>query len=167
MQTAVSEMFAPQTEGIEKTAAQLAEFIVREEVETDQIDSELKQRKTNLDACKTQLAELLMAAGLESIKLPGGLNPKAKVVRKYFKAAGVDDEHLFVWLKDNGLDGIIKPTVHFQTMQSTLKEFELQGNILPDEVFTVTNTPTVTLYGKSKYLNGKISETAADNNQQA
>ena len=147
----IAEMFGTQTDSMERTAAQLAEFIVREEAELDEIESRLKARKTNLDEIKTQLAQLLIQNGLESIKLEGGLSPKAKIVRKYFKAQGVDDEQLFGWLKDNSLDGIIKPTVHFQTLQSTLKEFQAQGNEIP-EIFNVVDQPTIVLYGKSKYL---------------
>lgn len=150
----VADMFGTQTESLERTAAKLADFIVREETELDVIEDGLKKRKTNLDECKTQLAQLLIQAGLESIKLDGGLSPKAKIVRKYFKAAGVDDEQLFGWLKEKSLDGIIKPTVHYQTLQSTLKEFESQGNEIP-EIFNVIDTPTVTMYGKSKYMASK------------
>jgi hypothetical protein len=147
----IEDMFGTQTESTERTAAQLADFIVREETELDQIEEAFKKRKANLEAVKTQLANLLIQSGLESIKLEGGLSPKAKIVRKYFKAAGVDDEQLFGWLKEQSLDGIIKPTVHYQTLQSTLKEFEAQGNEIP-AIFNVTDTPTVTMYGKSKYM---------------
>jgi len=156
-----SECISFSTNSIEKTASQLADFIVKEELQIETIDSALKSRKENLEKYKTQLAQLLMQAGLESIKLEGGLTPRAKIVRKYFKQAGVGDERLFEWLNKNDLGGIIKPYVHFQTLQSTLKDFECQGNILPDELFNVTDTPTVVLFGKSKYLQ-KTDSTAVE-----
>jgi hypothetical protein len=93
-----------------------------------------------------------MQAGLESIKLEGGLTPKARIVRKYFKQAGVSDEMLFEWLGNNDLGGIIRPAVNFNTLQSALKDYELQGNVLPNELFNTLDTPTITLFGKSKYL---------------
>jgi hypothetical protein len=104
---------------------------------------------------------LLQQAGLESIKLEGGLTPRAKVVRKYFKQAGVTDEILFGWLAENNLAGVIKPTVHFQTLQATLKDFDEQGNLVPAELFNVTDTPTVIMFGKSKYLQKTNAETSA------
>jgi hypothetical protein len=149
---AINSMFAITTQSLEKAAAQLADYIVREECEVALFDAALKDRKENLDRCKTQLAQLLQQAGLESIKLEGGLIPRAKIVRKYFKQSGITDEQLFGWLAHNDLAGIIKPYVHFQTLQGTLKDFEGQGNIIPTELFNVIDTPTVTLYGKSKYL---------------
>ena len=145
-------MFATPTSSIEKAAAQLADFIVREENDVEKLDAALKERKDNLDKCKTQLAQLLQQAGLESIKLEGGLTPRAKIVRKYYTHADITDMVLFKWLKKNSLNGIIKPHIHFQTLQKTLKEFECQGNIIPDELFNVTDTPTVVMHGKSKYL---------------
>ena len=145
-------MFAITTQSLEKAAAELATFIVREENNVEKIDAALRERKDNLDKCKTQLAQILMQAGLESIKLEGGLTPRAKIVRKYFKQAGTTDEVLFKWLNKNDLGGIIKPYVHFQTLQGALKDFEHQGNILPDEFFNVVDTPTITMHGKSKYL---------------
>jgi len=147
-----NECFAFNTQSIEKPAAQLADHIVREENDIEKLDAALKNRKEKLEQCKTQLAQLLMQAGLESIKLEGGLTPRAKIARKYCKQAGITDEQLFNWLNKNDLGGIIKPYVHFQTLQSALKDFEYQGNILPDELFNVTDTPTVILFGKSKYL---------------
>jgi hypothetical protein len=158
---AINSMFATPTSSIEKAAAQLADFIVKEESQIESLDAALKERKDNLEKCKTQLAQILQQAGLESIKLEGGLTPRAKIVRKYFKQAGITDEHLFAWLTKNDLGGIIKPYVHFQTLQSALKDFECQGNILPDELFNMTDTPTVVMFGKSKYLQQTNAETAA------
>lgn len=158
---AINSMFATPTSSIEKVAAQLADFIVREENDVEKLDTVLKERKDNLDKCKTQLAQILQQAGLESIKLEGGLTPRVRIVRKYFKQAGITDEQLFTWLFKNDLGGIIKPYVHFQTLQGALKDFECQGNILPDELFNVTDTPTVVLFGKSKYLQQTNAETSA------
>ena len=157
----INSMFNIANEPIEKQAAQLADFIVKEESQIETIDSALKQRKENLDECKTQLAKLLIQAGLESIKLEGGLTPKAKIVRKYFKQAGITDEMLFEWLSQNDLGGIIRPTVYFNTLQSALKEFEQQGNVLPGDLFNTLDTPTITMFGKSKYLQKTNAETSA------
>jgi len=158
---AINSMFNTSGESIEKTAAQLADFIVKEESQIETIESALKARKEHLELCKTQLAQLLMQAGLESIKLEGGLTPKARIVRKYFKQAGISDEMLFEWLGKNDLAGIIKPYVHFATLQAALKNYEEQGSILPDDFFNVIDLPTITMFGKSKYLQRTNAETSA------
>jgi hypothetical protein len=156
-----NSMFAITTQSLENAATELAYFIVREENDIETIDAALRDRKKNLELCKTQLAELYLQGRIKSINLEGGLTPRAKIVRKYFKQAGTTDEQLFKWLNKNDLGGIIKPYVHFQTLQSALKDFECQGNILPDELFNVTDIPTVVMFGKSKYLQKTNAETSA------
>jgi len=157
----INSMFATPTASLEKAAAQLADHIVREENDIEKLDAALKGRKEYLELCKTQLAQLLMQAGLESIKLEGGLTPRAKIVRKYFKQSGISDEQLFTWLNKNDLGGIIRPHVSFQTLQAALRTHELQGNVLPDEIFNTIDLPTVVLFGKSKYLQQANAEASA------
>jgi hypothetical protein len=154
------EMFGTQTESLEGPNAAstiLADWIVREDAKLEEIEADLKKRKAVLEESKTQLATMILQSGQGGFDVPGGLHPKAKIVTKYFKASEVTDEQLFAWLTENNLGGIIKPTVHFQTMQSTLKEFIEQGGKLP-EIFNVVDTPTVTMFGKSKYLAHKLME---------
>ena len=150
----LDDMFKTDESTVEKQCAGLAEHIATEDNALEAMDEELKSRKEKLDQAKEQLATLLIGAGLSSISLANGLSPKVKINRKFFKATGVDDDTLFTWLRKEKLDGIIKPTVNFNTMQSTLREFEGLGNALP-EIFNIVVQRTVTLYGKSKYLAGK------------
>lgn len=164
MDTNVSEMFGSETESLERTAAQLAEFIAIEDDAVSRLKHELTERTENLDACKEQLATVLNQAGLQSIKLESGLSPAVAEKTQYFKAAGVDDPILFVWLRDNDLGDIIKPTVHFGTLQSTLKAFVDGGGVLP-EIINVSTKLTIRMNGKAKFLAaraaGRNAETPA------
>jgi hypothetical protein len=157
----VSKMFAAPAASIEKAASQLAKFLVREDAEVKKLEEALQERKNHLEQCKIQLAQLLQQAGLESIKLKGGLTPRAKIVRKYYKQTDITEEQLFQWLSDHDLSGIIRPAVNFQTLQSTLIEFESQGNSIPSHVFNVIDTPTVILHGKTTYLQKLLDESTA------
>ena len=150
----VDEMFKTDESTVEKQCSSLAESIATEDNILEILEEELKSRKAKLDTAKEQLATLLIGAGLSSISLANGLSPKVKINRKFYKATGIDDDTLFNWLRAEKLDGIIKPSVNFNTMQSTLREFEGLGNALPD-IFNIVVQRTVTLYGKSKYLAGK------------
>ena len=120
--------------------------------------ADLKKEHTDcnaaLDTAKEQLNQMLTEAGMESCKLACGLNPRVKSNRRIFKAKGVDDEQLFAWLGENMLADIIKETVHHGTLNSTMKEYEQQGNELPD-IFNVSVIPTITMGGKSAYLAGQ------------
>ncbi len=130
----------------------LAEFIAIEDDAVSTLDGQLKVRKSNLEAIKSDLAKLMLDNGMSSVKLDNGLTPSASMNTKYFKAAGVEDEVLFGWLTSNQLEGIIKRTVHFSTLNSTIRDFVDQGGTLQDGLFNVVNQPTIQMNGKSKFL---------------
>ena len=113
---------------------------------------EHSRRKDALDAAKEQLNQMLTENGMESCKLECGLNPRAKTNVRIFKASGVDDKRLFDWLRGKDLGDIIKETVHHGTLNSTMKEFEDQGNELPESVFQISVRPTITMGGKTAFL---------------
>ena len=133
----------------------LAEHIAIEMDAVDQLKKEHTKRKEALDSAKEKLSNILREAGMESCKLENGLTPKAKITKKFFKAAGVDDETLHGWLKRMQLGDIIIPYVHYQTLQSTLRTFEEQGGEISEEIINVSATPTVTMYGKAKFLESR------------
>ena len=148
----------PVNSGTEQMAAQMAEEIAIEDDALEHLADELKTRKEKLDNRKTELAQLMMQAGMDSMKLESGLSPKAKIDRKFYKAGGVSDDGLMEWLKGVGLGDIIKPTVKFYTMQSALRLHEEQGHELPSTIFNVVSRPTVILYGKSKFLGARNTQ---------
>lgn len=137
------------------TVAQIDEFaqgVCLEMEAVEQLYKEHSRRKEALDAAKEQLNRILTEAGMESCKLECGLNPRTKTNRRIFKAKGVDDDQLFDWLRGKDLGDIIKPTVHHGTLNSTMKEYEQQGNELPESVFNVSVRPTITMGGKTAFL---------------
>ena len=140
------------TMSIEGQVESLSVFIATEDDELERLQKSINDRKAQLDQAKTQLAELMMQAGIEKLSLSNGLTPKAVTKTKYFKAAGVDDSQMFDWLRENGIGDIIRDYVHFQTLQGTLSNFV--GEI-PTSIFNVTTVPTITMYGKSKFLAGR------------
>jgi septal ring factor EnvC (AmiA/AmiB activator) len=157
MSTQVEEMFEAGTEqqDLKQRIKPLAEFIAREDDALKQMKKDLSERKANLDQCKADLANLLRQNGIEKVKLDNGLTPKAVVKTKFYKQSGISDEQLQGWLKQQGLGEIIKPYVHFGTLQSTLQSFVEQGNSVPEDIINVSKQPTVTMYGRSKYLSSK------------
>jgi len=154
----ITAMFEAPGSTIESTVVVLAEGIAIDDDRLEQLKGEVRTLEETVKDRKRELAMLLISNGMDSIKLANGLNPKAKTIRKYFKAAGVTDEQLHAWLETEGLGGIIKPTVHFQTLQSTLAQYEDQNHVVPHSIFTVSDEPTVTMYGKSKFLNSRSND---------
>lgn len=134
---------------IEQKVEAMAVFIAQEDDSIEKLQSELTKKKAALDQAKSDLSMLMRQNGIEKISLSNGLTPKATLTRKFFKASGVSDEQMFDWLKANELGDIIRPYVHYQTLQGTLKTFN--GEI-PETIFNVTDVPSITMYGKSKFL---------------
>jgi hypothetical protein len=62
---------------------------------------------------------MMLDAGIETTTVEG-INVKPKVGFKYFRAAGLEDEVFFEYLRANNLGDIIKPTVNFKTLDSAM-----------------------------------------------
>ena len=149
------EMFGGDEVNTQELIRELAEWIATEMDATDKLGKEMIRRKEALDAAKEKLNHTLTEAGMKSCKLECGLNPSAKTDTRYYPVAGINSPEFFDWLKENELADIIKPTVHFQTAQSTLKAYEEQGNEVPEAVVKKSLVYTIRMNGKAAYLAGK------------
>jgi len=151
----LTDMFGIDEADIQQKIGVLAEYVVHEMDAVDKLSKELISRKAALDAAKETLNHTLTQAGMKSCKLECGLNPSVKTDAKYYPVAGVSSPEFFEWLKDNDLGDIIKPTVNFNTAQSTLRAFEDQGNEVPESVVKKSLVYTIRMNGKAAYLAGK------------
>ena len=149
--TEIDKLFTDDS-SIEATAAKMAEAIAIEDDALTALDAELKRRKAALHRQKTQLADLMIGAGVDSLKLANGLTPSVALKRKFFKAQGVTDERLHQWLRTAGLGSIIKEAVHFNSLQSTMKAREEAAGDIPSDIFNIKDERTVRMHGKSKFL---------------
>lgn len=133
---------------------ELAKFQVRSHIlrqAVKQFDSILG---SNLDVVSGKLGTVLDAEDLESFTCRGDdgeslasikLNTEAYVsVNKEF----IEEAHQ--WLRDNGYDAIIKPTVHHKTLSSSIKEHLKQGGVPPPEhlipMFTKLNSKITKIF---------------------
>ena len=144
--------FSNVTPAMEATASELATKIVFDDDLVTQKAKELKELKFQLTTDKEQLADLLIQANLDSIKLKNGLTPKVKHNREFYKQKGVTDDDLFAWLEARNLEHIIKRKVHPATLTKAMGDYKDGGGECPEAMFNVLNKRTVTLYNKSKFL---------------
>jgi len=147
----IEEMFGAEAPpGVMDTMAELAEEIAIGDEQYKKLERQLKDRKEHLNNAKEQLHELMVANNCANgHKFDNGLYLKPYVRTDVFKAKGVTDEQLFSWLRENGLGEIIKETVWWNTLSSTMKAEMDQGRSLPD-IFNVANKPTVKFTGNGK-----------------
>lgn len=149
------DMFADNDATAIKQIGEMAERLAIDMGEEEERYKAHKSLKAANEAAKEQLNRMLTEAGMESCKLACGLTPRTRVAERIYKATGVDDDQLFVWLRVAGLGDIIKETVHHGTLTSTMKEHRDMGNELPETMFQVSLRPTITMGGKSAYLAAK------------
>jgi len=150
----MNEMFGEDI-NIQQQIGDLAEYVANEMDAVDKLHKEHTNRKAALDAAKETLNHTLTQAGMKSCKLECGLSPSVKTDAKYYPVAGVSSPEFFEWLRANELGDIIKPTVNFNTAQSTLRAFEDQGNEVPKSVVKKSLVYTIRMNGKAAYLAGK------------
>lgn len=131
-----------QTEGIKE----LAESIVLAEARID----ELKKETT---AKRSELITLMQQTGQTAVTLDSGLSPKLEIKQRFSRKKQISQDQVFSWLRDNGLEGIIRPAVHAGTLQTTLEEFSSQGGAVPEAIFNSYEQPTIRMNGKTKFLN--------------
>ena len=148
----VDKMFGGDDETVIARIQELAETVAVEMDATEQLNKDLIKRKAALDEQKAKLCVMLQEAGMVSCKLENGLNPKAKVVQEFYKAKEVEDSTLHLWLKTKDLQDIIKPYVHWQTLNATLRTFLDSGGTLDKSIINQVPRQTITMYGKSKFL---------------
>jgi len=153
--TEVDEMFAAEaTDNVMETMSELAEQIALEDAAVKDLETEISEKKQQLDAAKEQLHNLMVQNNCANgHKFDNGLYLKPKVKTDVFKSKAVPDEQLFDWLRTNNLAEIIKPTVHWLTLSSTMKAEMERGRDLP-EIFNVVNKRTVHFVGngRAKFL---------------
>jgi hypothetical protein len=138
---------------------ELAKFVVLEEAKNEALAAQMKERAEKIETAKGDISRMLAEAGMESAKLSCGLMPKRKVKKAFYAVGGINTEPVFNWLKENKLEDIIdtSPRVNFNTLQSALAEFEGLGGTLPEEVFKVSETETITMYHKKVFLESEAA----------
>ena len=130
----------------------LAQHIAHEMDGCDKAKKALSERNGKLDSSKEQLCKIMKEAGMDSVKLACGLSPSASYKPQYYAVDGCSGPDTMAWLREHDLGDIIKLTVNFQTLQSTLKDYEAQGKDVPETFATKSMKPTIRMNGKSKYL---------------
>ena len=149
---ALQAMFGEATESADNEALQeLAENLAIKDYQLSILKKDIISIDGEVQAMKAQLCQAMIDKGISKLSFENGLSPSKAIKMKYFKAKGVDDETLNEWLKAEGLGDIIKPYVHFQTLQSSLGAYADSGKDLPD-IINQSEELSVRLNGKSKFL---------------
>ena len=103
-------------------------------------------------AKKDELIALMQQAGQVGVKLESGLFPRLETQQRISKRKEIEAEQLYIWLVENGVGDIVKPTVHHGTLQTTLEGFIAAGNELPPEMFNQFEQTVIRFNGRTRFL---------------
>jgi hypothetical protein len=132
----------------------LAQWCALEERVLECMKKEHSERKDKLDATKEQIAKLLKAKGLKSMKLDSGLSPCRATSVKYYRKSEITEEALCDWFEANDLADNVKRVVGFQKMQSVFRERLEAGQSIPTELVDQQERDTLRMSNKAAYLAG-------------
>ncbi len=103
-------------------------------------------------AKKDELITLMQQSGQVGVKLESGLFPRLETKQRISKRKDIRAEQLYIWLVENGIGDIVKPTVHQKTLQSTLEGYIAKGNELPETLFNQFEQTVVRFNGRTEFL---------------
>ena len=103
-------------------------------------------------AKKDELIALMQQAGQVGVKLESVLFPLFETQQRISKRKEIRAEQLYIWLVENGIGDIVKPTVHHGTLQTTLEGFIANGNELPPEMFNQFEQVVIRFNGRTKFI---------------
>lgn len=95
-----------------------------------ELEEEIKAIGVQVEALNRVIFEMFETRGIANVRLEGvGL---VTLTDEPYPSV-VDKEKLNTWLREQGLGGLIIPTVNFQTLKATIKERITEGKPLPED----------------------------------
>ena len=147
--------FAPEVEPIDmEKFTQKAEQAAIMKHKLALLKEETTSLKKEFDYLCAELCAMMLESNLDKASI-SGLSITPDFGNKYFKAKGVTEDVLFAWLQGNDLADIIKPTVHFKTLSSSVLMFVEQGGEIDTNVINESPYKNVSIRGLPKFLEEK------------
>ena len=103
-------------------------------------------------ADREALILLMQQSGMAAPRLTSGLTPTLQVNPKISRKSSVKDAELFKYLASIDLADIIKPAVHWSTLQSSLADYIALGHTIPEKLFNQFDKTTIRMNGRSDFL---------------
>lgn len=101
--------------------------------EVDALDQQLKEKKANLEKTIEELHEYLAEKGATKTAVYEGIGSYAiGEPTMYCSVLKDDEDKLFGFLKENGREDLIKPSVHHRSLASFVKELLEDGKEKPE-----------------------------------
>ena len=104
----------------------------------NEMEEEIKLKKEELNFAKNKLIEYMTDRGVSRTASYDGMG---SITLKSFNTYKVDEENqekLLAFIKENGLEWIIKQSIHHKTLDRVMNELVEEGKALPEYINTYT-----------------------------
>ena len=115
-------------------------------------EEKIKRLEKAVIADREALILLMRQSGIVSPGLDSGLTPTLQVNPKISRKSSVKDAELFKYLASIDLADIIKPAVHWSTLQSSLADYIALGHTIPEKLFSQFDKITIRMNGRADFL---------------
>mgnify|MGYP001462532167 CR=1 FL=1 len=107
------------------------------------LEADLKKANALLENAEAEILSHMGNIGVQSFK-SGGISFSAGT--RVF-ASVVDAAAAIPWLREHGLAGVVRETVHSGTLAAAVRELREQGDVIP-ECIKVYEKPTLSIRGR-------------------
>lgn len=110
----------------------------RIQTEKDEVESDLKQYNKHFDFLRiTKIPQVMEDEGIKNMNVEG-VGRVSLTADMHVSVKAEMKEAFYLWLRDNGREDLIQPTVNSSTLKATVKNMVKQGEEIPDDLLNVS-----------------------------
>lgn len=120
------------------TLIELIKEMRRIQNEKDEVESDLKQYNKHFDFLRiTKIPQVMEDEGIKNMNVEGVGRVSLTADMHVSVKEGLK-EAFYLWLRDNGREDLIQPTVNSSTLKATVKTMVKNGEEIPDDLLNVS-----------------------------
>lgn len=110
----------------------------RIQTEKDEVESDLKQYNKHFDFLRiTKIPQVMEDEGIKNMNVEG-VGRVSLTADMHVSVKAEMKEAFYLWLRDNGREDLIQPTVNSSTLKATVKNMVKKGEEIPDDLLNVS-----------------------------
>ena len=106
--------------------------------EKEALEEELKDLNKHFDFLRiTKIPQMMEDSGVKNINVEG-VGRVSLTADMHVSVKAEMKEAFYLWLRDNGREDLIQPTVNSSTLKATVKNMVKKGEEIPDDLLNVS-----------------------------
>jgi hypothetical protein len=106
--------------------------------EKEEVESDLKQYNKHFDFLRiTKIPQVMEDEGIKNMNVEG-VGRVSLTADMHVSVKAEMKDAFYIWLRDNGREDLIQPTVNSSTLKATVKNMVKKGEEIPDDLLNVS-----------------------------